>query len=154
MVENLVLNSDFRTYIRRYTSPNENFEYGYPHSNTLLQSRLKFDRCKPHKAARRPTKCDVINDVKLFLTVYRRLYCRKFLTLSNQMPSYKIKCIRIPNMNCIENCGSRSADFFMLFPGQVNRNSRLVLNEMCGEPGQKWEPSGHGISTALYPVLQ
>ena len=31
---------DFRTYIRRYTSPNENFEYGYPHSNALLQFRL------------------------------------------------------------------------------------------------------------------
>ena len=27
---------DFRTYIRRYTSQNENFEYGYPHSNALL----------------------------------------------------------------------------------------------------------------------
>ena len=27
---------DFRTYIRRYTSPNENFEYDYPHSNALL----------------------------------------------------------------------------------------------------------------------
>ena len=27
---------DFRTYFRRYTSPNENFEYGYPHSNALL----------------------------------------------------------------------------------------------------------------------
>ena len=23
----------FRAYIGRYTSPNENFEYGYPHSN-------------------------------------------------------------------------------------------------------------------------
>ena len=32
---------DFRTYIRRYTSPNEKFEYGYPHSNALLQFRLK-----------------------------------------------------------------------------------------------------------------
>ena len=35
---------DFRTYIRRYTSPNENFEYGYPHSNALffpLKSQLK-----------------------------------------------------------------------------------------------------------------
>ena len=28
---------DFRPYIRQYTSPNENFEYGYPHSNALLQ---------------------------------------------------------------------------------------------------------------------
>ena len=39
---------DFRTYIRRYTSPNENFEYGYPHSNALLQFELKLERCKPH----------------------------------------------------------------------------------------------------------
>ena len=86
---------DFRTYIQRYISPNENFEYGYPHSNALLQFELKLERCKPHKAARHPTKCDVINDVKLFPTVYRRIYCRKFLTLSNQTPRYKSKCIRI-----------------------------------------------------------
>ena len=33
---------DFRTYIRRYTYPNENFEYGYPHSNALVQSHLKY----------------------------------------------------------------------------------------------------------------
>ena len=32
---------DFRTYIRRYTSPNENFEYGYPHSNALLKFPFK-----------------------------------------------------------------------------------------------------------------
>ena len=32
---------DFRTYIRRYTSPNENFEYGYPHSNALLTFPIK-----------------------------------------------------------------------------------------------------------------
>ena len=75
---------DFRTYIRRYTSPNENFEYGYPYSNALLQFRLKFELCKPHNTARHPTKYDVINDVKLFPAVYRRIYCRKFLTLSNQ----------------------------------------------------------------------
>ena len=55
---------NFRTYIRRYTSPNEKFEYGYPHSNVLLQSRLKLERCKPQKAARHPMLCDVINDVK------------------------------------------------------------------------------------------
>ena len=71
--------------------------YGYPHSNALLQSRLKLERCKPHIAARHPTKCDVINDVKLFPTVYRRIYFRKFLTLSNQTSHYKSKCIRIPN---------------------------------------------------------
>ena len=56
-----------------YNFPNENFEYGYPHSNALLQSRLKLERCK-HKGIRHPTKCDVMNDVKLFPTVYRRIY--------------------------------------------------------------------------------
>ena len=35
---------DFRKYIRRYTSLNENFEYGYPHSNALLQFRLESER--------------------------------------------------------------------------------------------------------------
>ena len=86
---------DLQTYIPRYTSPNKNFEYGYPHSNALLQSRLKLEHCKLHKAACHPRKSDVINDIKLFLTVYRRIYCRKVLTLSNQMSHYKSKCIRI-----------------------------------------------------------
>ena len=49
----------------------------------------------PHNAACHPKKCDVINDVKLFPTVYRRIYCHKFLTLSNQKSRYKSKCIRI-----------------------------------------------------------
>ena len=51
--------------------------YGYPHSNAHLQSRLKLERCKLHKTALTPMKCDIINDAKLFLTVY---HCRKFLT--------------------------------------------------------------------------
>ena len=33
---------DFRTYIRRYTFPNENFEYGYPHSNAQLTFSIIF----------------------------------------------------------------------------------------------------------------
>ena len=57
----------------------------------------------PHKAARSPTKCDVINDVKVFPTVYRRIYCRKFLTLSNQKSRYKTKCIRIL-LQCVCLC--------------------------------------------------
>ena len=56
-------------------------------SNWSVTSRIK--------PARHPTKCDVINDVILFPTVYRRIYCRKFLTLSNQTSRYKLKCIRI-----------------------------------------------------------
>ena len=85
---------DFRPYNRRYASINENFEYGYPQSNALLWSRLKLEHCRPHIAARQPTKCDIINDVKLF-PVYRRIYRHKFLTLSNQTSRYKSKCIRI-----------------------------------------------------------
>ena len=68
MVGNLVLRRrasgavkcDFRTYIRRYISPNENFEYGYPHSYALLQFHLNLDRCKSHKAACHSTEYDVI----------------------------------------------------------------------------------------------
>ena len=61
-----------------------------PHSNALL----KLEHCEPHKAARHPTKGNVIDDVKLFPTVYCRIYCHKFLTLSNQTSRYKRKCIR------------------------------------------------------------
>ena len=60
-----------------------------------LQFSLELERCKPHKAARHPAKCDVINEFKRFPTVYLRIYCRKFLTLSNQMSRYKSKCIRM-----------------------------------------------------------
>ena len=61
-VENLV-KRDFRTYIRRYISPNEKFEYYYPHSNALLTFSLQKDSenvlccaytssgCKLHKTA-------------------------------------------------------------------------------------------------------
>ena len=64
-----------------------------------------FECCKPHNAARHLMKCDVINDVKLLHTVYRRIYCRKFLTLSNQKERYKSKRIRI-QFDCSfeENC--------------------------------------------------
>ena len=37
------LKRDFRMYIQRYTSPNENFEYGYPHSYALLTISLQKD---------------------------------------------------------------------------------------------------------------
>ena len=49
-----------------------------PHSNAILPFHLKLECCKLHKAAHHRTKCDVINDIKLFPTVYRRIYCHKF----------------------------------------------------------------------------
>ena len=39
---------DFRTYIRRYTSPNENFEYVFPHSKLHFCSFILMERCKLH----------------------------------------------------------------------------------------------------------
>ena len=75
--------------------PNENFEYDYPLSNALLRFCFKFERCKQQNVVRHPTICDIIDDVKLFHTVYRRIYCRKFMTLGIQVSRYKIKCIRI-----------------------------------------------------------
>ena len=57
-----------------------NLKMNYPHSNALLQFRLKLKRSKSRKAARHPTICDVIKYVKLFPKVYHRIYCRNFLT--------------------------------------------------------------------------
>ena len=64
---------NFRTFIERYTSTNEYFDYGFPYSNALLQFVLKLGRCKPYKVTRHLRKCDVINDNKLFQTVNRRI---------------------------------------------------------------------------------
>ena len=78
---------DFRIYIRRYTFPNENFEYGCLHSSAV-SSRIGA------------LECEVINDVKLFPTVYCRIYCHNFLTLSNHQTSrYISKCMRM-NLSC------------------------------------------------------
>ena len=53
----------------------QNFVYDYPNSNALLQFCLALDLCKPHKAELHPAKCDLINDVTQFPTVYCRIYC-------------------------------------------------------------------------------
>ena len=64
---------------------------------SLVSNLRVVSRIKPHKGTCHPTKCDVINDIKLFPTAYRRIYCCKFLMLPNQTSHYKIKCIRMPN---------------------------------------------------------
>ena len=63
--------------------------------SSLFSNWSFASRRKPHKGICHQVKCDMINDVKLFPTVYRRIYSRKFLTLSNQMSRYKRKYIRI-----------------------------------------------------------
>ena len=94
-VRNLVLGrhtsravkQDFPLYIQQYTSPNENFENGYLHSNALMQFCLKLEGWrKPHKAVHHSTKCDVINDVKLFPTVSQIFdVIQSDVTLQNQV---------------------------------------------------------------------
>ena len=91
--------------------PNENFEYGYLISNSLMQSPFKLGCYKLHTAACQPMKCDVIYDVELFLAVYRRIYCHKYLTLSNQTSRYKSKSIGIisSNLNMCFGCSKEPA---------------------------------------------
>ena len=50
---------DFRTYIQRYTSLNENFEYGYPHSNALLTFSLQKDMVKMYFVAPTSSRCQL-----------------------------------------------------------------------------------------------
>ena len=42
----VALELNLQPYIRKYTSSNENFEYGYPYSNGLLQCCFKLKCCK------------------------------------------------------------------------------------------------------------
>ena len=84
-----------------FISPNEQFEYGYPHSNAFLCLftvkiffRLESEHYKPHRAACHTTKCDIINDIKLFPTITQNI----LLHISNfiqQTPYYISKCIRM-----------------------------------------------------------
>ena len=74
---------------------------GIPILMNFCRSASNLERCKPHKAVHQQTICDVINGVKLFPTVYHRIYCRKVLTLSNQTSRNKTKCIRI--VHCLQN---------------------------------------------------
>ena len=93
---------NFRPYNRWYTSPNEHFEYGYPHSNALFNiysSRAQhfapnWSFVSNVKQLRQPITSNVTYDIGA-ATVYRRVYWRKFLTLSNQTSRYIRKCIRI-----------------------------------------------------------
>ena len=106
MVGNFVLrrhvSGAVKCNFRPYTSLNEYFEYGYPHSNALFYIySSKAQHFAPNwsfvsnvKQLRQPITSDVTYDVGA-LTVYRRIYWRKFLTLSNQTSRYIRKCIRI-----------------------------------------------------------
>ena len=93
---------NFRPYHWRYTSPNEHFEYGYPHSNALFNiysSKAQhfasnWSLASNVKQLCQPITSDVTYDVGA-PTVYRRIYWCKLLTISNQTSRYILKCIRM-----------------------------------------------------------
>ena len=66
-------------YIVGYTvvNSNENLVYGYPHLmrfySLVSECRSVISRIKPRKGPGHPTKCDVINGVKLFPTVHHTI---------------------------------------------------------------------------------
>ena len=131
---------DFRLYNRQYTSLNENFEYGYPHSNAIHQFPLKLKRWKAQKATHHSTKCDIINDVKLFPTVYHRIYCRNFLTLSNQTWHYKSKCIRMLDLVGSMQNGSYYLVYHFLNGQFIFIEKFIFLRFLCKILGKKvWE---------------
>ena len=78
-------------------------EYGYPHSNALFNIySSKAQYFAPNvsfisnvKPLCQPITSDITCGIGV-KKVYRRIYWRKFLTLSNQMSGYIRKCIRIP----------------------------------------------------------
>ena len=72
--------------------------------SSLVLNWSLASRMKPHKDVCYATKCNIINDVKLFPTVYCRIYCPKLLALSNQTSRYKSKCIRMYSLT-VSRCG-------------------------------------------------
>ena len=92
---------------------------------------LKVEHCiKPHIAARHPTKCDIIDDVKL-------IYCRKFLMLSNQTLQYKSKCIRIPNKPQLLMLADNLCNQFGHRSGPTERPNRFDTD--CVPEGIFWK---------------
>ena len=69
----------------KQTLIHENFEHGYPQSNVVLQFHLNLERCKQHEAACHPNKRDIINDVKLFPTVYTVYVIQSDFVLQNHV---------------------------------------------------------------------
>ena len=57
----------------------------------------------PHDVARHTRKCYAINDVKLFPTVYHRLYCRKFDIIQSKVMLELILMLYVGNLECADN---------------------------------------------------
>ena len=119
---------NFRPYYRWYTSPNEHFIYGYPHSNALFNIFFssKAQHFAPNwsfvsnvKQQRQPITSDVAVPM-----VYRRIYWRNFLTLSNQTSRYIRKCIRM-----MDECHEFMRCDYAFSKAQIN--IMVVTSKIC-----------------------
>ena len=71
----------------------------------------------PHDVTCHATKSYVINDVKLFPTVYHRIYCRKFLTVTLEL----ILMLYVGNLESADNLCKQHG----LQSGPTERQSRI-----------------------------
>ena len=92
-----------RTYNRRYTSPNENFEYGYPHSNALFNidsSKAQYFATNVSFVSKEPLRQPITSDVTydvgapmVYIGEYtdaNSLHCairRRFIVSTNYHPN-------------------------------------------------------------------
>ena len=87
---------DLQTYIRRYTSPNENFEYGYPHSNALLTFSLQKNSENVLFCAYTSSDASCINRLPAaYIHLSTNEKRRYVMTSANQTSRCICKCIRI-----------------------------------------------------------
>ena len=75
----------------------------------------------PHDVTCHTMECCVIKDVKLFPTVNHRIYCRKFLTLSNQVTLELVLMLYGGNLESADNLCKQ----FGLQSGPTERQSRI-----------------------------
>ena len=124
---------DFQPYIQRYNS-----QMNIPHSNAhqcfFKVTNISFAQIRAMQAP----QCgfwfsyDIINDLILFTTVHCRIYCWKFLILSNQTSCYIIMYISIVTLH---TCDKYQNDIYC--PQYLRRalkfciyQSPLILNEL------------------------
>ena len=100
----------------------------------ILQASFKLKCCKPHDAACHPTKFDAINDVKLFPTVYHRIYCRKYLMLSYQKLRFKSKCIRMRNKSVHNKKKIEPDHQILVHIGAAKAQKSLHISQFSPEP--------------------
>ena len=87
---------NFKPYIhvQRYTDQNENFEYGHPHSYVrfIFYNQNKIFAGK-HCLRVTLNLYVAQSQATLLMRVYRRIKCRKLLTLANQTSHYMRRCL-------------------------------------------------------------